>query len=75
MPPDPDPVSRKPPDRLFRPTAGQARTRRDDASRAQLAVSQHGPVLTPGVLTVLYDIIAATRTPTTDRNDGDQRAS
>ncbi len=75
MPPDPGPVSREPPDGLFRPTAGQARTRRDNASGVQLEVSQHGSMLTPGVLAVLYDIIAATRTPTTDRNDGDQRAS
>ena len=75
MPPDPAPASRKPPDGLLRPAGGHARTRRDIASRVQLEVSQHGSLLTPGVLAMLYDIIAGTPTPTTDRNDGDQRAS
>lgn len=62
------------PDGRPRAADGKAPASRGKPAKVQLEVSQHGSLLTPAVLAVLYDIIES-KYACFDQDDGDPKAS
>lgn len=69
------PAPSKPPDGPSRTRKSGTKPRRESMPKVGLEVAQHGSLLTPPVLAVLYDIIEASHAATKGRDDGDMQAS